>query len=153
MARKTLILEDAKILFRNFSGERFNTPGIGDVSLVIAPADVEPLMNEGWSIKEWTPTDDDGNALDDPTPFLKAKVRYDKVPPAIYIVTSGGPTLLDEETVKELDNAEITMVDCILVQAPWAVGGKEGIAAYVQEMFVTIRESRFAEKYGVHHRR
>lgn len=152
MARK-LILEDAKIQFRNFSGNKFGVGGPKDVSFKIAPDDAEQLRDQDWPIRFYTPKDDDGEPLDDPTPYLKAKIKYETDwPPKIYMVTSNNTTLLDESTINQLDDAVISYIDCIigLSSKPWELNGKTGYTAYVNEMYVTIEESNFARKYGVY---
>lgn len=155
MARKKLVFDDAQIMFKNFSGNRWREGGAKDFAVKINPSDVDTLLADNWPIKVFTPTDDQENPIDDPIPFFKAKIKYENYPPAIYLVTSGGATLLDDDSVGELDSAEIIYIDLIVSLAgkDWSLNGKTGRSAYVDEMYVTIAESSFAQKYGIHNPR
>ena len=51
---KQLLLEDAKIIFRNFSGEetKFNPKGKRNFCVILPSRDMaEDLQNRGWNIK------------------------------------------------------------------------------------------------------
>ena len=143
-------VEDARIMFRNFAGEegKFNPAGRRTFVVLFEPAVGEQLEKDGWNIKWLDPTDE----YEDPTPYLQVRVNYAisyaRLKPRIVMISSRGQTLLDEDTVSMLDWADIEMVDLIIRPYHWEVNGKEGISAYAQSMYVTIREDEFAIKYS-----
>ena len=105
---------------------------------------VDVLKDDGWNIKFSKPRDEE----DEPRPYLQVKINYKYKAPKIYMITSRKKTLLDEQTVGELDRAEIVNVDLIITPYHWEVGGKSGVTAYVESMYITIHEDDFAKKYA-----
>ena len=56
-------------------------------------------------------------------------------------------TELNEDTVCELDYADIDYIDMTIRPYYWEVGDKSGVTAYLNSMYVTLVEDRFAAKY------
>ena len=113
-----LIIENARIMFRNFRGEetKYNRAGNRNFCVVIPDADqAQKLGEDGWNVRILPP---------------RAKTK------------------LDEESVSSLDYAEIRNVDLVISPSKWEVNGKSGIKAYLKTMYVTIEEDVFAEKYA-----
>lgn len=140
-------IENAKLRFRNFAGKasKFNAEGRRNFCVLIPDHMVQALIDEGWNIKFLKPNDD----YDETQAYLQVKVSYGNISPRIYIVTERGhKTLLDEDTVGSLDYAEIKNVDVIVRPYTYSVNGKEGISAYVKNMYVTVYEDEFADKYA-----
>lgn len=140
-------IENAKLRFRNFAGKasKFNAEGRRNFCVLIPDHMVQALIDEGWNIKFLKPNDD----YDETQAYLQVKVSYGNISPRIYIVTERGhKTLLDEDTVGSLDYAEIKNVDVIIRPYTYNVNGKEGISAYVKNMYVTVYEDEFADKYA-----
>lgn len=140
-------IENAKLRFRNFAGKasKFNAEGRRNFCVLIPDHMVQSLIDEGWNIKFLKPNDD----YDETQAYLQVKVSYGNISPRIYIVTERGhKTLLDEDTVGSLDYAEIKNVDVIIRPYTYNVNGKEGISAYVKNMYVTVYEDEFADKYA-----
>lgn len=137
-----VVVENAKIVFTNFSGEekQFNPKGKRNFCLLISPEDADRLKSEGWNIKVLRPREEG----DLEQPYLPVEVRYGQYPPKIVMVTSRNKTVLDEETVSILDTAEITNVDVVVRPFEWEPGH---IKAYVKTMYVTIAEDEFEAKY------
>lgn len=139
-------IENAHIMWRNFSGkaDKFNREEERNFGVIIDdPEMAERLKADGWNVKHTNPRNED----DEPVAYLKVKINYRKYPPKIFLITKRKKTLLDEDTVGELDMAEIRNVDVIISPYHYDVRGKTGISAYVKVMYVTIEEDIFASKY------
>ena len=141
-------IENARIVFRNLSGkpDKFNPQG-GKRSFSVVIEDPEfanELKREGWNIKQFNPSPDSD---EEPAHFISVKVSYNNIPPHIYLCTSKNKTLLNEDTVGQLDYAEISNVDIVITPYQYEMSGKSGISAYVKTMYVTVVEDEFASKY------
>lgn len=147
--RNTVTMENVQIIFRNFKGKEGQYNREGDRNFgVILPSDVaEAMLADGWNVKYLKPREDDEDETE--TPWLAVSVKFDKGrPPRIMLVTSRGRTALDEDTVENLDWADILNVDLIVRPYTWEVSGKTGIKAYLQSMYVTIEEDDLERKYA-----
>lgn len=150
----------ARIIFRNFKGKETNFNAEGDRNFgVILPDDVgEAMLADGWAVKRLKATEEEQDEGIEFGPYwLSVKVDYKKGrPPKIRQVTSRGPTLLQEENVADLDNVDIAIdeetglpkVDLIVRPFFWEVGGRSGIKAYLQSMYITIEEDELEKKYA-----
>ena len=141
-------IENARIVFRNLSGkpDKFNPQG-GKRSFSVVIEDPEfanELKREGWNIKQFNPSPDSD---EEPAHFISVKVSYNNIPPHIYLCTSKNKTLLNEDTVGQLDYAEISNVDIVITPYQYEMSGRTGISAYVKTMYVTVVEDEFASKY------
>lgn len=142
----TLIMENAKIRFRNFSGrpDEFTREGDRSFALVIDDEDLaNKLKEDGWNVRMRMPKNDG----EDPWYYLKVKVNFGGFPPKIIEVTSRNRVSLNEETVGILDSAELKSVDVEISPYHWEIGGRSGITAYLKTMYATIEEDPFAAKY------
>lgn len=149
MAVQNITIENARIIFRNLSGkpDKFNPHGgkRGFSVVIDDPKFAEDLKKEGWNVKSFKPREDEEG---DPGYFLQVKVLFsDRSNPHIYLCTKKNKTMLNEETVGTLDYADIASVDLVIRPYEYDVQGKQGVAAYVKTMYVTINEDEFAEKY------
>lgn len=141
-------INDARILFRNFSGEerQYNAKGQRNFSVVIPAEHVDAMIDDGWNIKFLKPRDAD----ELPLPYLQVKVRFDSGrPPRTVMVTSRGRTTLGEDLVGAFDYADIAKVDLIIHPSRWEVNGNAGVAAYLKTMFLTINEDELELKYAM----
>lgn len=140
-------IEGANIIWKNFSGERdrFN-PGKRGFSVVIDDAVMaDELRNEGWNIKERPLQEGADPSEQEWTLPVKLNMnRYTQV----WLIVGNHKTLLDENTVAQLDVVDIIDCDISIRPYEWEMSGRTGIAAYVDSMYATIRENKFAEKYA-----
>lgn len=145
-----LSFENARIMFRNFSGRgtKFNAEGKRNFCVVINDAaTAQRLTEDGWNVRMLAPRD----PQDAPTYYMTVAVSYEYRPPEVYIITGRAPhykkTPLTEETIGNLDYADIVSSDIIIRPYNWEIGDKSGVKAYLSSMYVTIDEDEFAGKY------
>ena len=145
MVNKNIVIENARIGFRNFSGKegKFNPAGRRNFCVFLETELARTLESDGWNIRWLQPRDES----EDEQAYLQVAVSYDNIPPKIILVTSNGKSQLDEDSVNILDWAEIENVDLIIRPYNWDVNGKSGVKAYVKSMYVTLVEDEFENKY------
>lgn len=144
---KTFKVEDAQLIFRNFSGEKsgYNKDGKRKFSVVLDHGMAEILAADGWAVKYTRPREEG----EDPTPFITITVNFDNRPPLVMVLTSTSRTRLTKSSVEMLDWADIETVDLIATAYNWEVGDKSGVAAYLKTMFVTVSEDDLERKYAI----
>ena len=138
-----LQIDDARIIYRNFSGEgsKFNREGDRNFSLIIDdPAIADELVAQGWNVKIREPREEG----DDPFIHLPVKVKFNDRGPRIYLITGDRKNELDEESVGILDNVDILGIDLDIRPYDWEVNGKTGRTAYLHSMRIIQEVDRFA---------
>lgn len=147
--RGILQIDDARLVYRNFSGigSKFNREGDRNFAVVIPDEETkDALIAEGYNIKIKPPRDED----DSPFMYLPVKIKFNDRGPNIYLQTQTGrsKSRLDDESIGVLDNVDILRVDLDVRPYDWEVNGKEGRTAYLQSMHVTQQVDRFAERFA-----
>jgi hypothetical protein len=141
------VLNDAQIRFRNFSGApgQYNAAGQRNFC-VLLPEDVANAMAaDGWNVKYLKPREEG----DLPQAYIKVKINFNGPrPPKVHMVTSRGRRQLDESMLDILDWADFAKVDLIISPYRYDVNGNQGISAYLQTIFVTIREDELELQYA-----
>ena len=143
--RGILQIDDARIIYRNFSGvgSKFNREGDRNFAIYIGDEDVaNELKDRGWNVKIKPPREDG----DDPFMFLPVKIKFNDRGPSVYLVTGNKKTPLNENTVSCLDDIDILSVDLDIRPYDWEVNGKTGRTAYLQSIWVTQEVDRFASR-------
>lgn len=145
MVNKNIVIENARIGFRNFSGKegKFNPAGRRNFCVFLETDLAKELESDGWNVRWLQPRDE----AEEPQPYLQVAVSFDNIPPKVILVTKKSKTPLDESSVDILDWAEIENVDLIIRPYNWDVNGKGGVKAYIKTMYVTIVEDEFESKY------
>lgn len=141
-----LSIENARIIFRNFSGKpsKFNREGDRNFCVVIDdPEQAAQLAEDGWNVRISTPRDEDA----EPVHYIPVAVVFSNYPPSITLITGDKMNPIDEELVGELDTMEIKTCDIILRPYNWEVNGDSGVKAYLKTMYVVQEVDEFAHKY------
>lgn len=145
--RGILQIDDARIIFRNFSGaaSQFNREGDRDFHLIIDDTEIaDALDREGWNVKIKPARSED----EDPLMSMKVKVKFNGYGPNCYLYSGTRRVELDEESVGCLDDIEIDRVDMDIRPYDWSLNGKTGRTAYLQSIRVYQRLDRFAEDFA-----
>lgn len=142
--RGILQIDDARIIYRNFSGvgSKFNREGDRNFAVIIDSQDVaDALVDEGWNVKIKPPREDG----DEPFMFLPVKIKFSDRGPNVYLATGTRMNKLDEDSISCLDDIDILGVDLDIRPYDWEVNGKTGRTAYLQSIKVIQELDRFAE--------
>lgn len=141
-----LQIDDARIIFRNFSGapSKFNREGDRNFAVIIPEQEIaDALIAEGWNVKIKPPREDG----DTPFMYLPVKIKFNDRGPRVYLKSGSNMIRLDEESISCLDNVDIISVDLDIRPYDWNVNGMEGRTAYLKSIQVTQEVDRFYDQY------
>ena len=144
-----LTIENARLIFKNFSGKegKYNREGDRNFCIMLSDQDAAQMMSDGWNVK-WTKAKDDY----DPMPYSSVKVSYKKFKPTIVLIAeSNGETIgkrtLEEEELNILDYTYILKADVIISPYNYDIGGKTGVTAYLSSLYATFEVDPLEMKY------
>ena len=142
-----LQIDEARIIYRNFSGapSKFNREGDRNFAVVINDEEIkDALIEEGWNVKIKAPREEG----DEPFMYLPVKVKFNERGPKVYLKSGKATNRLDEESIDCLDHVDIVSVDMDIRPYDWEVQGKTGRTAYLQSIWVTQEVDRFADRFA-----
>jgi hypothetical protein len=141
--------EDAQIKWpwSHFDGRDTFGGGEGSYNFtIILPEKTALALREaGWtSVKE-----NEGYEEGDPPEWtMQAKISDRFELPKMYLIKNGRRFRVHElRDLHDIRRDTCDQIDVILTPSRWVNGNRTGITAYVKELYATIRQSRFADKY------
>lgn len=152
--RDILQIDDAKICFRNFKGEKsmYNDEGKRNFSVIIPNAEIaEELQNNtnrygvGWNVKIKAPNSPDEAVF----MHLPVAVSFtDRSQPGVYLISGKSRVKLNEETIYMLDDIDIESVSLDI--RPFDGESKFGPfrKAYLSSIYVTQAVDRLAARFA-----
>jgi len=143
---KTFMVEDAQIIFRNFTGKegQYNREGDRNFAVILDKEVAVKMLEDGWNVRYLDPREEG----DLPTPYIQVAVNFNVRPPRVIMISANSRTQLDEDSVEVLDWADVEFADLIARGYDWNVNGKTGTKAYLQSLFITIHEDELERKYS-----
>lgn len=149
--RGVLQIDDARIVYRNFSGvgSQFNREGDRNFCLIIPNQEIaDMLISQGWNVKIKAPREEG----DEPFMFLPVKIKFNDRGPSVYLKSGNRQNRLNEETVGMLDNIDIRSVDMDIRPYDWVMyegtkNERSGRTAYLQSILVEQEIDRFTARY------
>lgn len=142
----SVLIEGAKLIFRNFSGlaREFNSEGDRNFSVVLDPELAKKLKDAGWRVKQLKPREE-GEEGDY---HMKVKVNYKTGrPPRCVLISSQNRTELGQDEVTLFDVADIKNAD-LIINGYWSDMAGGGYTPYLKTLFVTINEDELEMKYN-----
>lgn len=146
MNNNNIVIENAKIRFKNFSGKagKFNDEGKRNFCVLMEDNLANILIEEGYNVKYLNSLDEE----EPPQAYIQVNVNFSVAPPKVILVSSRGQTALTEETVNVLDYADLAKVDVVLRPYNWSKAGKSGVKPYLKTMYATLDEDPLEVKYA-----
>lgn len=141
-----------RIYFKNFRGiDRFNPNNHKPTfAIFLEEEQAEQMKKEGWAVK-YTKVSEDAPEGAEPRPYIKVTIKFDGGRPSVVnMVIDGDRTVLDENSVKVLDAADISTMSIRIRPYVWDETGKHGAVAYLDKMNVYIEPDELDEELESH---
>lgn len=140
-----IIIEDARIMFRNFAGreEKFNPKGKRNFAIALPIDLADKMLLDKWNIKYLKARDED----EVPQPYIQVKVAFENRPPKLIQVTRRGKTYIDEDLVDLWDHADIEIAEVEITPYDSVVSGTPYRTAYLKTMVIKLDENFLEDKW------
>jgi hypothetical protein len=141
-----VMIEDAHVLFKNFTGRegQYNREGDRNFVLVLPEDLAVQMTKDGWNVKRFKEKYEDR----EPDYYVEVAVGYGRIPPKVALISSEGRNDLPEDMVSILDEVEWAKCDVVIRAYAWEFNGRTGIKAYLKTIFVVLLEDELDRKYA-----
>lgn len=142
-AGRKILLDNADIDFRNFSGkvDDFNRDGKRKFTVIIEDEEIaNALIAEGANVK-WKEAKERWE--------LEVQVSYRFFEPAAYLLSGRNRKTLNESNIGMLDVIDIERVDMdITLGKEWSINGRTARTAYLDKIRVVQEINRFEAEFA-----
>lgn len=150
--KEKIIIENARLIYKNFSGKAsdYNAEGDRNFCVVLNQEEADKYSALGYNVKTRLPRE--GYEDDGPLHFIKVKVSMkfgDDRDATVYRISGHSKTKLNARTVGSLDWDDIENVDLRIRPWNWEKGNRSGVSAFLDTMYVTVREDPLDAKYNI----
>jgi hypothetical protein len=141
-----VVIEDARIVFRNFAGKegQFNREGDRNFCVIIPEDIAEMMKDDGWNVKQLK-SREEGVPGDY---YVQVSVGFKGRPPNLFLISSKGRVQIGQYECDLLDWVDILKADLIIRPYNWSVNGNTGVKAYLKTLAVTMNEDYLELKYA-----
>lgn len=144
-----LTIKHCSIMWRNFEGRKteYKPEGYRTFHVKLDEVTAVQLAEEGWSI-----THRPGNEkYPEDSYSMKVVVSYEKFAPTIWMITGDRKIPLMEETVRQLDYADLEDISLVVSPSVWKSGTRTGVTAYLNTLYAVVKEDELASEYSWAH--
>jgi hypothetical protein len=160
--RDEITLENVKLIWRNFAGEKkqYNEAGKRNFAIALDEDLALELYDVGWPVKDnVSKVNDPTHAADEVLYHLPVTVKMDgKRPARVFIVAPAKnpkpdapknvKTLITPETAMVVDWARFDLVDLKLSPYNYDFNNRKGVTAYLVSMFGFLHVDDLEQKYA-----
>lgn len=151
-----VMIEDARIFFRNFAGRegQYNQPGDRNFGLALPPDAAEKMRQDGWNVKQLRAREEG----DTPQDWVPVSVSYKNRPPRVVMIAEKYNretdtiepvrTTIPEAQVEMLDYADTSNIDVMINPYVYNFNNRSGVKAYLASIYITIRMDALEKKYA-----
>jgi hypothetical protein len=144
--KNPVIIEDAKLIFPDFTGQKGKFNNIPKFSILLDKELAEKLKDDGWSIKYRESKDPD---YDEGYYFIEVKISFKTKKPIMAIIGTNNKAIpVDEHNLSLMDTVTIKKADVEFRPYNYDFAGKKGVSAYLNTLYVWRQESKLEEKYA-----